>query len=238
MLVKAGFWEVSVTESGESNKPNQSNNAFKLVIKDIFNMPVWLKQIIFLELKDEFERSGVKNYLGNMTKDNCFQLYIPKLTYSGKKEVENRAKALPKEVYSLLEGAFQDMSIMEIAVSNNWNFYECSMHFLVALDNDLIIAPVSSLVKGTALYMSGRIRLGEYFVKIDKISMAQLNEALKRQKDIEEALGDRPGLADIFIDMGFLTKEDTEGILYLKKDCKKSYEPAITKELGVLAGEP
>jgi hypothetical protein len=211
--------------------PAKTGNTFKQVIKDIFSMPVWLKQIIFLELKDEFDRSGVKNYLGNMTKDNCFQLYIPKLTYSGKKEVEKRVKALSKEVYSILEGAFQDMSILEIAVSNNWNFHECSTHFLAAVDNELVSAPSSSLVRGTALYMSGRIRLGEYFVKIDKISMAQLNEALKKQKDIEEALGDRPGLADIFIEMGFLTKEDTEGILYLKKDCKKSYEPAIAKEL-------
>lgn len=211
---------------------NQTGSAFKRVIKEIFHMPVWLKQIIFLELKDEFERSGVKNYLGNMTKDNCFQLYIPKLTYTGKKELENRTKALPKEVYSLLEGAFQGMSIMEIAVANNWNFQECSTNFLIALDNELVSSPSSSLIRGTALYMSGRIRLGEYFVKIDKISMNQLNEALRKQKDIEEALGDRPGLADILVSMGFLTKEDTEGVLYLKKDCKKSYEPAIIEAVA------
>lgn len=223
-------------ESGEFKKINNSDKTFKLIIKDVFNMPTWLKQIIFLELKNEFENSGVKNYLGNMTRDNCFQLYIPKLTYSGKKEVENRVKALPQEVYNLLEGAFQDMSIMEIAVANKWNFYECSTHFLTALDNELVSAPRSPLAKGTALYMSGRIRLGEYFVKTDKISMSQLNDALKKQKDIEEALGDRPGLADILIDMGFLSKEDTEGILFLKKDCKKSYEPAITGDGDQIAG--
>ena len=213
-----------------------SKNIFKLLIKEIFSLPVWIKQIIYLELKEEFESSELKNYFNFVTKDTCFQLYIPKLTYAGRKEIEKRTGKFNKEVYDLLESAVQQLSIIETAISNNWNFYECSKYFLEATDKELILKPTPPFIRGTALYMSGRIRLGEYFVKINKINMEQLNEALKRQKYIEDSLGDRPGLADIMIDLGFLTKEDTEGILFLKKDCLKYYEPTLTEQKDLLSG--
>lgn len=205
-------------------------NIFKLVIKEIFNLPVWIKQILYLELKQEFESSEMKSYFNSITKDNCFQLYIPKLTYAGRKELEKKQGGYDKAIYDMLEGAFQELSIIETAISNNWSLYECSNHFLEAVNKDLLINPTSPIMRGTALYMSGRIRLGEYFVKINKINLEQLDEALKNQKYIESSLGDRPGLADILIDLGFLTKEDTEGILFLKKDCQQSYIPSITEQ--------
>ena len=207
-------------------------NMFKRLIKEIFNLPIWIKQIIYLELKEEFDSTGMKSYFDSVTSDTSFQLYVPKLTYAGRKELEQRTGKVSEKVYALMEGAFEELSIIEIAVSNNWNFYECSKHFLEALDNELLASPASQFIKGTALYMGERIRLGEYFVKIDKITMEQLDEALRNQKYIEDSLGDRPGLADIMVDLGYLTKEDTEGILSLKKDCKKYYEPTVSEQAG------
>jgi len=205
-------------------------NVFKRLIKEIFSLPIWIKQIIYLELKEEFESTGMKSYFDSVKRDTSFQLYIPKLTYAGKKELEKRSGKVGEEVYCILEGAFQELSIIEIAISNNWNFYEGSKSFLEAADKELITSPESAFIKGTALYMGERIRLGEYFVKIDKITMEQLDKALGKQKQLEDSLGDRPGLADILIDLGFLTKEDTEGILFLKKDCKKHYEPIVSEQ--------
>ena len=207
-----------------------SKNVFKLLITEIFSLPVWIKQIIYLELKQEFESSERKGYFRSITKDTCFQLYIPKLTYAGRKEIEKRTGKFSEETYNLLEGAFQELSIVEIAISNDWNFYECSKHFLEAIDQDLIANPTSPVIKGTALYMAGRIRLGEYFVKISKITMEQLDEALRNQKYIENSMGDSPGLADILIDLGFLTKQDTEEILFLKKDCQEYFKPDLAKQ--------
>ncbi len=216
--------------------PVNSKNIFKLLLKELFNLPVWIKQIIYLKLKEEFESSELKSYFNFVTKDTCFQLYLPKLTYAGRKEIEKRTGRFNKEVYDLLEGAVQELSIIETAISNNWNLYECSKYFLEAIDRELILKPTSPFIRGTALYMGGKIRLGEYFVKINKINMEQLDEALRSQKYIETSLGDRPGLADIMIDLGFLTKEDTEGILFLKKDCLKYYQPAFTEQKNLFSG--
>ncbi len=211
-------------------------NVFKLIIKEIFSLPVWIKQIIYLELKQEFEYSDMKGYFNSITRDNCFQLYLPKLTYAGRKEIEKKTGRFKQEIYDFLEGVIQELSVIEIAISNNWNLHECSKYFLEAIDKDLVANPTSPVIRGTALYMAGRIRLGEYFVKINKIDMEQLDEALRNQKYIENSVGDKPGLADIMVDLGFLTREDTEGILFLKKDCQKHYKTTLTEQSQLFSG--
>lgn len=200
-------------------------NKFKDFIREILNLPVWIKQIIYLELKEQLESSALQNCFNITKKEDCLQLYIPKLTYTGKKELEKKTKNLCENTYIFLECAFQNISIIEIAVKNNWNLFECSNYFIEATTSELVLSPDSDIIKGTALYMSGKIRLGEYFVKINKISIEQLDKALRVQKDTEENLGDRPGLAEILLNLKFVNKPDTEGILLLKEDCKKCYKP-------------
>ncbi|OGI03075.1 MAG: hypothetical protein A2Y25_10205 [Candidatus Melainabacteria bacterium GWF2_37_15] len=211
-----------------------AKNIFKLLIKEIFNLPVWIKQIIYIELKEEFDASPMKTYLNFVNKDTCLQLYVPKLTYAGKKELEKKSGKYSEETYNILEGAFQEHSIIETAIANNWSLFGCSKHFVNAINCELIVAPISPVIKGTALYMAGQIRLGEYFVKINKINIEQLDEALRTQKYMEDSIGDKPGLADVLVQLGFLTKEDTEGILLLKKDCLKYYESGILNETTVV----
>ena len=207
--------------------------AFKLIIQEIFTLPVWIKQIIYMELKEQLENSSMKSCMDIARKDHCLQFFIPKLTYTGNKELGCRTKNLSENVYLFLECVSQNISIVEIAIKNNWNLCDCSNYFIEAMEADLVAKPSSDFIKGTALYMSGKIRLGEYFIKINKITIEQVNEALKKQKQLEESLGDRPGLAEILISLNFLSRKDTEGILLLKEDCQKYYTSSlITQDLS------
>jgi len=208
------------------------HKTFNTFIQEVFNLPVWIKQIIYMELKEQLESSSMKNCIDIAKKDNCLQLYIPKLTYTGKKELTHKTKNLSENATIFLECVSKDISVIEIAIKNGWNLCECSSYFLETIETDLVSKPSSPFVKGTALYMSGKIRLGEYFVKINRITIEQLDEALRKQKHIEEALGDRPGLAEILVNLNFLSKNDTEGILLLKEDCRKYYKSnLITQEI-------
>ncbi len=203
---------------------NTEQDTFNSFMQDIISLPVWIKQIIYLELKEQLENTSMKNCIEMAKKENCLQLYIPKLTYIGKNEFSNKTKELSDEVCKFLISVSQEITLMEIAIKNNWNLSECSRYFLESIEQDLVTKPFSNFIKGTALYMSGRIRLGEFFVKINKITIDQLDEALRKQKELEEAYGDRPGLAEILVNMNFITKQDTEGILLLKEDCQKYYK--------------
>lgn len=202
-----------------------NNNSFKAFIEKIKELPIWTRQVLYTELKEEFEKDPVKECLGSMKKEDIFQLYVPKITLIGKRELETRAKKLQPNSYLLLEATFENLNIMEITIKNNWSFDECSLYFIEALNFDLISIPESPAVKGTALYLSSKIRLGEYFVKLGKITIEQLDEALRNQKYIEKTVGDKRGLAEVLINLGFITKHDTDGILLLKEEAKKRYIP-------------
>lgn len=201
-----------------------TQNSFKTLIQEIQSLPVWIKQVIYMELKDQLESSMINSCINTIPKKELLQLYVPKLTFKGKKELETKAGNHSENIYAILECAFQNYSIMEAAINNKWNLNECSGYFIDTINLELISNPSSPIVKGMALYMSGEIKLGEYFVKVGKVSIEQIDKALSKQKSLEESFGDRPGLADILVNMGFLTKNETEGIILLKEDCNKYYK--------------
>lgn len=199
-------------------------NIFKNLLQGIINLPLWIKQIIYLELKEEFESDSAKKSLQFIRKDDCLQTYTPILTFIGKKEIELKAKKLQPVIYNFLENINDGLNIIEITMNNNWSLAETSSCLILSLNNELLIAPESTIIKGTALYLSGKIRLGEYFVKLGKITIEQLDEALRTQIYIEETVGDKTGLAEILINLGYVVKEDTEAILLLKDECSKRYK--------------
>lgn len=212
-----------------------ANNAFKSLIQRIFELPLWIKQIIYFELNEEFKSSSISNGLVSCKKEELLQIYVPKITFLGKKELESRVKDLDPNIYKFLEGVLQNLNIIEMAVNNGWSLAECSTYFVNALNAEFLVSPESPCIKGTALYMSGIIRLGEYFVKLGKISIEQLDEALRTQRYIEESVGDRTALGEILINLGFITKADTEGILLLKEESKKRYIPELNPHIRIPA---
>ncbi|MEI7474584.1 MAG: hypothetical protein WCK67_07360 [bacterium] len=210
-------------------------NIFKKFIQGILDLPLWVKQIVYLELKEEFESDSSKRSLNFIKKDDCLQTYIPRLTFIGKKELETKAKKLQPVIYKFIEDVTSELSVIEIASNNGWSLAETASCIIMAMNNELLINPESVIVKGTALYLSGKIRLGEYFVKLGKITIEQLDEALRTQKYIEETIGDKTGLAEVLINLGYVTKDDTEAILLLKDEGSKRYNSNNDSNLN-LAG--
>lgn len=199
-------------------------NIFKNICQSLIDLPLWIKQIIYFELKEEFESDSAKKSLEFIKKNDCLQTYKAKLTFMGKKELELKAKRLQPVIYKFLEDINDGLNIIEIAVNNNWSLSETSSYFILSLNNELLIPPESTIIKGTALYLSGKIRLGEYLVKLGKITIEQLDEALRTQLYIEESVGEKTGLAEILINLRYVIKDDTEGILLLKEECSKKYK--------------
>jgi len=202
-----------------------SKTSFQSFINKHLELPLWLKQVLYLHLKNEFENLSILDSLHLFNKENCLQLYIPKITYIGKKELETKSKGLSINVYKFLEGVSQNLNIIEITINNNWTLSECSDYFMTAINAELLIPPESVFITGTALYLSGAIRIGEYFVKLGKVNIEQLGETLKAQKYIEETLQDKLKLGTILVDLGLATKIEIDGIVLLREESKKKYNP-------------
>jgi len=207
-----------------------NTSMLKILLQRIYEMPFWIKHIVYFELKDEME-SSLKKSLNFIKKENCLQLYVPKMTFIGKKKFESESQKFEPNMQKFLNGATQNLNIAEIAINNGWNLAECSSCFINALNIELVAPPENPIIKGTALYLKGDIRLGEYFIKIGKITIEQLDETLKTQKYLEESIGDKVGIGKILINLGFVTKIDTEAILILKQEAQKRYFPEVDLKL-------
>ena len=61
--------------------------------------------------------------------------------------------------------------------------------------------------------LAGRTRLGEYLVKINRLSIEQLDQALRTQRYIEESMGERTGIANVLINLPMVGDERYTGIM-------------------------
>ena len=60
-----------------------SKNTFNILLQKIFELPLWIKQAFYFEIKNDLELS-LKNSLNYIKKDESLQLYVPKMTFLGK----------------------------------------------------------------------------------------------------------------------------------------------------------
>jgi hypothetical protein len=205
----------------------QGLTSFEGLINHILGLPLWIKQVVYTELKSDLETSSARFTLEMINKDDTLPLFVPPITFLGRKELETKTRGLAPETYRFLEGAEKTMRILDICIENSWTLETCAIQMLMCMDQELISPPRSPVISGTAQYLAGRIRLGEYLIKLNKISIDQLDQALRTQKYIEHSIGERTGLGEVLINLGYITKNDTESILFLKEESRKKYVPDI-----------
>jgi hypothetical protein len=136
------------------------------------------------------------------------------------------------EILKLLYWSAQGKSVMNICVINQWTLEQCCDYLFSAIEKGFIIPPTSIVIQATLLYMGGKIRLGDYLVKTGRLKLEQLDQALRTQRYIEESLGERTGIGNIFINLGYIHKQDCEGILFLKEESKKPFPIEVMMETG------
>ncbi|MBX2859958.1 MAG: hypothetical protein KTR14_01895 [Vampirovibrio sp.] len=203
------------------------NTSFEVIMSQIGKLPLWIKQVIFAQLRQELETTLAKSTLDAYGYDDNLQLFKPPLTHTGRKELEVPSGKCSPGLLKLLSVAGQDKSVINICITNNWTLEQCCIYLLEAMQKQYISTPASGIVESTIQYLANKIRLGEYLVKIGRLSVEQLDQALRTQSYIEDSLGERTGIANVLINLGYINKQDSEGILFLKEESKKSFSEAF-----------
>ncbi len=200
-----------------------SGSPFEKLQQQILSLPLWVKQVFYSVLKQELESILSKRTLDTFQPEDTLQVWHPELTHAGSKALDVPSGEYSPELIKVLRMARQGKAVIDITLLNHWTLEECSIHLLTAISKELILAPKSGIIQATILYLAGRVRLGEYLVKIGRVTVEQLDQALRTQRYIEESLGERTGIANVLINLGYINKMDSEGILFLKEESRKSY---------------
>lgn len=198
------------------------NKVFEPFLEKVAEMPFWIKEIIYIKIREEFEEAYISEADLRAPLDEAYQAYRPVLTYRGKTELENREKDEDPPIYRFLQQCADGSSLAEITLHNFWTLESTSKIHLYCLQKEYVDKPTSAKISATALYISGRIKIGEYFRRIGKISTDELNATVRKQKELE-ANGQPAHFAQVLIQLGYVTEQETKAILYLKDECKKRF---------------
>jgi hypothetical protein len=196
-------------------------NVLNSFIEKLVEFPLWMKQVIFLRLYSDLKTLLSADFI-NFNEEEVFHLYVPVMSYVGKAELEERVKGLDTNMYNFLGCLDDEMTIMEIALNNFWTLEEVAKYFVFAMEQDFLKAPIPLTIATMAGFMAGKYRTGEYFKRIGKINVDQLELTIRRQKELKEQ-GQKAMIAEVMIELGFITEKDTKSLLIIKNEAQKRF---------------
>lgn len=183
--------------------------------------PMWVKQIIFLRLYQNLSLSLSEDFI-TIKESEIFHVYVPVLSFLGRTELFEKKAGLDDNIYNFLKNVDEGFSILEIAMNNFWTMEEVAKYFINCLDLNFVKTPESTQVYAMAGFMAGKFRTGEYFKRVGKINVDQLEAVIIAQrKAISE--GNNLKIAEIMISMGLVKEKDTSSLLLIKEESKQRF---------------
>ena len=183
--------------------------------------PLWVKQTIFMDLSKD-----LTNYLSNEFLDvqegELFHIYKPELSEQGQNELLTKESKFDESIYSFLNCCSKGMSLIEIAIENNFTMEEVSKAFTFCKTSGFFSKDVPKLVAAIAGFIAGKYRTGEYFIRAGKMTIEQLEEVLNKQQEMNEA-GKHVFIAELMVQLGFVRELDVKSIIFMKEEAGKRF---------------
>lgn len=205
-----------------------------MFLDKLLDFPLWVKQIIYLRLYQNLAQYLSEDFIETKA-ENIFHLYIPNLTFLGKTELSERKNGYDENIYNFMANASENLSMLEISMNNFWTMEEVARFFIFCLEQNLVKVPESLYIQGMAGFMAGKYRTGEYFKRVGKINVDQLEQTIIKQKEYADK-GTPMKMAEVMISLGLITEKDSSSLLIIKEEAKKRFilDPSILpKEIAI-----
>lgn len=200
-----------------------SKNYLDILTDVIFNAPLWVQEVIFLDMKKHLE-SKFSGITSPQKEDEVYPAYTPVLTFKGKKELETHDHNLDFNVYKCLNCAHEGQRVIDITLNNFWTLEETSSYLAECIKQEFIQTPENPVLAAGIFYLGNHIRLGEYVKRLDKINVQELDDVLRKQKVHNEENPDaKLKIGEVLIDMGYVANKDIEKIIHIKEEAKKRF---------------
>ncbi|MEI8129706.1 MAG: hypothetical protein WCG95_08850 [bacterium] len=196
-------------------------NILELFLDRLLEFPLWVKQIIYLRLYRNLSLSLSEDFI-HTKEENIFHLDVPVLSFAGRTELNDRKNGLDVHIYNFLANTSEGLNMLEVSMNNFWTMEEVAKCYIFCLEQNYIKAPESIYIYSMAGFMAGTLRTGEYFKRIGKINVDQLEQTIIKQN--EYAAKKTPHkMAEIMISLGFITEKDISSLLIIKEEAKKRF---------------
>lgn len=198
------------------------SNIYAEFTEKILNLPLWVKEIVYFMLKQNLKDMLPCSNL-DIEEENLYQYWRPEMTYAGKKEYERLKIGEPQAAETkFLQALTEGLSIIEITLNNAWTLEETSQLCYNCIEKQLVTRAENPIVNAKVAYFANKIRIGEYLKHIGLIDVDQLQNAMRIQKESEES-NEKKGFASILVDLGLVTRDDTDNILLIKQESRRRF---------------
>ena len=198
-----------------------SKSLFIDYMDKLCSYPLWIKQVIFLNLSNDLTQYLSNEFL-DVQEGDLFHVYKPSLSEHGQNELFTKESGYDESIYSFLNCCVKHMSLIEIAIENNLTMEEVAKAFTFCKTSKLFSHEVPNLVSAIAGFIAGKYRTGEYLVRAGKMTIEQLDEVLTRQQEIKDS-GKHVFIAELMVQMGFVKEKDVKSIIFMKEEAGKRF---------------
>lgn len=203
-------------------------------MEKMLGFPLWIKQTIFLNLSKDLNDYLSDEFL-DVQEGELFHVYKPELSELGQNELLTKESKYDESIYSFLNCCTKGMSLIEIAIDNNFTMEEVSKAFMFCKTSGLFSKDVPQLVAAIAGFLAGKYRTGEYFIRAGKMTIEQLDAVLDKQQEMNDA-GQHVFIAELMVQMGCVRDIDVKSVIFMKQEAGKRFSlnpdevPNITLE--------
>ena len=196
-------------------------NLFDLFLEKVLNVPLWIKQVIYIRLMNVMNELLCEDFIHNNPED-IFSTFIPTLTFKGKTELMERKCGLDANIYNFLQGCANNYSMLEISINTFLSMEEVAKYYELCLEQSFIKVPDSKEIHAMAGFIAGKFRIGEYFKQKGQITVDQLQQAILTHKGLTST--DNPKkFGEVMLELGIVNEADLKAILILKEEAKKRF---------------
>lgn len=196
-------------------------NIFNLFIDKILNVPLWIKQVIYLKLAKVMQEYECEDFLNNNL-DNIYSTFVPTLTFKGKTELMERKCGLDSNIYNFLQCCANGYNMIEISVNTFLSMEEVSKYYELCLEQNFIKVPESREIHAMAGFIAGKFRIGEYFKQKGELTVDQLQQAILANRDAAQK-GQPKKFGEILLELGYVKESDLKAVLTLKEEANKRF---------------
>jgi hypothetical protein len=190
-------------------------------MEKMISFPLWIKQTIFLNLSKDLT-TYLSNEFLDVEEGELFHVYKPNLSELGQTELLTKESKFDESIYSFLNCCSKGMSLIEIAIENNFTMEEVSKAFTFCKLSGFFSTEVPNLVSAIAGFIAGKYRTGEYFIRAGKMTIEQLDEVLNKQQEMNDS-GKHVFIAELMVQMGFVRELDVKSIIFMKEEAGKRF---------------
>lgn len=192
-----------------------------LFFNNILELPVWVKQVLYKKTRKNLSDT-LQKYFNFLNPEGLLQDQVPKITKKGLRILAGDLHDLNEMEMIFLTNVKEEFSLFDIALTNYWPFEACAKILLKLIKEECVFKLETEVNMSLLEFIAGRIKTGDILRRLGLIDASQINDALQYQKE-KKAIGVNEKIADILVNMNYVTKDDVEILIKLKEDSQRNF---------------